>query len=88
MPTRGMKMIAHYTPVMDTTNQDAVRSTVQPLVRFEQVTKRYGELEVIKGIDFTLQPGEKLALIGPSGSGKTTLGRMLMTLEQPTSGRI
>ncbi|MBB3113423.1 polar amino acid transport system ATP-binding protein [Paenibacillus phyllosphaerae] len=59
-----------------------------PLVQYEQVTKRYGELEVIKGIDLTLQPGEKLALIGPSGSGKTTLGRMLATLEKPTSGRI
>ncbi|MBO7745754.1 ectoine/hydroxyectoine ABC transporter ATP-binding protein EhuA [Paenibacillus sp. MWE-103] len=58
------------------------------LVRFEHVTKRYGELEVIKGIDLTMRPGEKLALIGPSGSGKTTLGRMLMTLEEPTSGRI
>ncbi|MFC4808080.1 ectoine/hydroxyectoine ABC transporter ATP-binding protein EhuA [Paenibacillus sp. GCM10023250] len=58
------------------------------LVRFERVTKRYGELEVIKGIDLTMRPGEKLALIGPSGSGKTTLGRMLMTLEEPTSGRI
>jgi ectoine/hydroxyectoine ABC transporter, ATP-binding protein len=59
-----------------------------PLVRYEKVTKSYGELEVIKGIDLTLHPGEKLAIIGPSGSGKTTLGRMLMTLERPTSGRI
>ncbi|MEK3881259.1 ectoine/hydroxyectoine ABC transporter ATP-binding protein EhuA [Paenibacillus sp. PL2-23] len=58
------------------------------LVEYRGVTKRFGELEVIKGIDLTLHAGEKLALIGPSGSGKTTLGRMLMTLEQPTSGMI
>jgi polar amino acid transport system ATP-binding protein len=61
---------------------------IEPLVRYEGITKKFGELEVIKGIDLELQPGEKLALIGPSGSGKTTLGRMLMTLEKPTSGRI
>lgn len=62
--------------------------SAQSVVRFENITKRYGSLEVIKGIDLKLLPGEKIALIGPSGSGKTTLGRMLMTLEEPTSGRI
>ncbi|MFD0959004.1 ectoine/hydroxyectoine ABC transporter ATP-binding protein EhuA [Paenibacillus chungangensis] len=60
----------------------------EPIVRYENVTKSFGDLEVIKGIDLTIHAGEKLALIGPSGSGKTTLGRMLMTLEEPTSGMI
>lgn len=88
MPAKGENMIGHNMPVMEAASRETDQSAAEPLVRFERVTKRYGDLEVIKGIDLTLQPGEKLALIGPSGSGKTTLGRMLMTLEEPTSGRI
>lgn len=60
----------------------------EPVVRFRGVTKTFGELEVIKGIDLDIYPGEKIAVIGPSGSGKTTLGRMLMTLERPSGGTI
>ncbi|MFD0710369.1 ectoine/hydroxyectoine ABC transporter ATP-binding protein EhuA [Paenibacillus sp. GCM10027626] len=59
-----------------------------PVVRYEGVTKYFGDLHVIKGIDLDIYPGEKMAVIGPSGSGKTTLGRMLMTLEEPTDGSI
>ncbi|RJX37670.1 amino acid ABC transporter ATP-binding protein [Paenibacillus pinisoli] len=60
----------------------------KPLVEYRGVTKSFGDLEVIKGIDLQMHAGEKLAFIGPSGSGKTTLGRMLMTLERPTSGSL
>ncbi|WP_285858081.1 ectoine/hydroxyectoine ABC transporter ATP-binding protein EhuA [Paenibacillus lautus] len=60
----------------------------QPIVKFAGVTKSYGDLQVLKGIDLEMQPGEKVAVIGPSGSGKTTMGRMLMTLEEPTEGII
>lgn len=61
---------------------------MRPIVRYTEVTKSFGDLQVIKGINLDIYPGEKLAVIGPSGSGKTTLGRMLMTLEEPTSGMI
>ncbi|WP_309568673.1 ectoine/hydroxyectoine ABC transporter ATP-binding protein EhuA [Paenibacillus sp. sptzw28] len=61
---------------------------IQPIVKYNSITKSFGELEVIKGIDLDIYPGEKIAMIGPSGSGKTTLGRLLMTLEEPTSGTI
>ncbi|WP_028610742.1 ectoine/hydroxyectoine ABC transporter ATP-binding protein EhuA [Paenibacillus harenae] len=60
----------------------------KPIVRYQSIHKSFGELEVINGIDLDIFSGEKIALIGPSGSGKTTLGRMLMTLEEPTSGSI
>lgn len=59
-----------------------------PVVKYTQVSKRYGDHEVIKGIDLEIAPGEKVALIGPSGSGKTTIGRILMTLEEPSEGTI
>ncbi|MGG3283743.1 ectoine/hydroxyectoine ABC transporter ATP-binding protein EhuA [Paenibacillus solani] len=60
----------------------------KPIVKYTGVTKSFGDLQVLKGIDLEMQPGEKVAVIGPSGSGKTTLGRMLMTLEEPTEGII
>jgi len=61
---------------------------MEPIVKYEDVYKSFGDVEVLKGIDFDIMPGEKVAIIGPSGSGKTTIIRMLMTLEQPTSGSI
>lgn len=62
--------------------------TASPIVKYSNVRKSFGDLEVLKGIDLAIAPGEKVAVIGPSGSGKTTLGRMLMTLEEPTEGFI
>ncbi len=59
-----------------------------PIVKYRGIRKSYGNLEVLKGIDLDLYPGEKVAVIGPSGSGKTTLARILMTLEHPTEGTI
>lgn len=60
----------------------------RPIVRYQKITKAYDDLQVLRGIDFEMAAGEKVALIGPSGSGKTTLARLLMTLEEPTSGII
>lgn len=50
--------------------------------------KRFGNLEVLKGIDLHVNEGETVVVIGPSGSGKTTLLRCLNLLEIPTSGQI
>ena len=61
---------------------------VDPIVRFEKVTKRFGDLTVLDELDFEVAPGEKIAIIGPSGSGKTTILRVLMTLVKPDSGKV
>ncbi|MEC0259545.1 Glutamine transport ATP-binding protein GlnQ [Paenibacillus sp. GM2FR] len=66
----------------------ATATGTKPIVKYTGVTKSFGDLQVLKGIDLEMQPGEKVAVIGPSGSGKTTMGRMLMTLEEPTEGTI
>ncbi|WP_296559164.1 ectoine/hydroxyectoine ABC transporter ATP-binding protein EhuA [Pigmentiphaga sp.] len=57
-------------------------------VTLENVSKRYGDVEVLRGIDLSIPAGQTVALIGPSGSGKSTLLRLLMTLERPDAGRI
>lgn len=60
----------------------------QSMVQYRNITKSYDGVQILKGIDLDIKPGEKVAIIGPSGSGKTTLARMLMTLEKPTDGTI
>lgn len=60
----------------------------EPIVKYRNVHKAFGDFKVLKGIDLDIFPAEKIAVIGPSGSGKTTIIRMLMTLEEPTSGDI
>ena len=60
----------------------------ETIVQYSNIYKSFGDVEVLKGIDLQIKPAEKVALIGPSGSGKTTIIRILMTLEQPTSGTI
>ncbi len=59
-----------------------------PMVSYRNVTKRYGSLTVLDGLNLDFGAGEKVAIIGPSGSGKTTVLRMLMTLEKINGGSI
>jgi len=58
------------------------------MIRVENLKKHFGELEVLRGIDFEVQKGEVVCIIGPSGSGKSTLLRCLNQLEILTSGKI
>lgn len=58
------------------------------LLQVKNMRKDFGELEVLKGIDFELTKGEVLVIIGSSGSGKTTLLRCLNFLETPSIGQI
>jgi len=59
-----------------------------PMVKAEEVHKRFGRLEVLKGISLEVQPGEVMCLLGPSGSGKTTFIRCINHLEKINSGRL
>ena len=58
------------------------------LIRTEKVSKRFGDLEVLKDISLSVNPGEVVCIIGPSGAGKSTYLRSLNQLEKITSGKI
>ncbi|MDY6801610.1 MAG: ABC transporter ATP-binding protein [Bacteroidota bacterium] len=54
----------------------------------KNITKSYGDLKVLKGIDLTLEKGEIISIVGPSGAGKTTFLQILGTLSRPDSGEV
>ena len=59
-----------------------------PMLRLEGVHKRFGKLEVLRGVDMEVGRGQVFCVIGPSGSGKSTLLRCINLLEPPEAGRI
>jgi polar amino acid transport system ATP-binding protein len=61
---------------------------IEPALRVEGVRKSYGSVEVLKGIDMQVKPGEVACLVGPSGSGKSTFLRCINHLEKINSGRL
>jgi polar amino acid transport system ATP-binding protein len=61
---------------------------IEPALRVEGVRKSYGQVEVLKGIDIQVKPGEVACLVGPSGSGKSTFLRCINHLEKINSGRL
>jgi polar amino acid transport system ATP-binding protein len=61
---------------------------VTAMVHAEQVRKSFGRLEVLKGIDLVVEPGQVCCLIGPSGSGKSTFLRCINHLEKINGGRL
>ena len=59
----------------------------KPLIRFENVTKRFGDFTAIDNLTLDIYEREFFALLGPSGCGKTTMMRMLAGFETPTEGK-
>lgn len=58
------------------------------MIQTEGITKSFGSLHVLKGIDLSIRKGEVVAIVGPSGAGKTTLLQIIGTLDSPDSGRL
>jgi polar amino acid transport system ATP-binding protein len=63
-------------------------SAGEPILRLDGVCKRFGKLEVLRGVDLEVGRGEVICVLGPSGSGKSTLLRCINLLEPPEAGRI
>ena len=73
---------------MTAMSQVQQQRTDVPAIDVQDLHKYFGDNEVLKGIDFHVDPGEVVCVVGPSGSGKSTLLRCVNRLEEPTSGRI
>lgn len=58
------------------------------MLKAENIYKSYGDLQVLKGIDLTIEKGEVVSIVGASGAGKSTLLHVLGTLENPEEGRL
>ncbi|MFF8785988.1 amino acid ABC transporter ATP-binding protein [Streptomyces sp. NPDC015125] len=71
-----------------TTDQAAPETADTQAIDVQGLRKAFGELEVLRGIDFSVARGEVVCVIGPSGSGKSTLLRCVNLLEEPSAGRV
>jgi NitT/TauT family transport system ATP-binding protein len=59
-----------------------------PVLSFAGVTKRYGDMTAVEGLDFEISPGEFVAIVGPSGSGKSTVLNLIAGLDTPSEGAV
>ncbi|WP_245477041.1 ATP-binding cassette domain-containing protein, partial [Mesorhizobium sp. M7A.F.Ca.CA.001.15.1.1] len=66
----------------------STNSTGEPALRIENLDKYYGTFQALRGINLSVQRGEKIVVCGPSGSGKSTMIRCINRLEQHNRGRI
>ena len=58
------------------------------MIEFKDIHKKYGKLEVLKGVNFTIKDGGIIAILGPNGSGKTTSMKSFLGMVVPTKGDI
>ena len=60
--------------------------SIPPAIEVDGLVKSYGEVDAVRGVSFTVPPGEVFGFLGPNGAGKSTTINMLCTLATPTSG--
>lgn len=58
------------------------------MIQLKNITKSFGNLQVLRGIDLSIEKGEVVSIVGPSGAGKTTLLQIMGTLDRPDSGSV
>jgi len=58
------------------------------MIRIENLSKRYGDVQAVDGLNLTVKSGETFGFLGPNGAGKTTTIRILTTLTKPDTGRV
>jgi ABC-type polar amino acid transport system ATPase subunit len=80
--------ISEFDPTVSSSLATPRSSSGQPMVKAEQVWKSFGKLDVLKGVDFVVQPQQTFVLLGPSGGGKSTLLRCINHLEKIDAGRL
>ncbi len=61
---------------------------IEPMIKVTQITKSFGDLQVLRGINLEIQKGEIVSIVGPSGAGKTTLLQIMGTLDKADSGSV
>ena len=60
----------------------------EPVIQLEDIERRFGPIQALRGISLSLVPGRALALVGESGCGKTTCARIIARMDQPTAGKL
>ena len=80
-----MRLHAHQ-PAIVWRRSASVAGVGEPAVVVEALTKSFGKVEALRGVDLVVKPGTVLGVLGPNGAGKTTAVRILTTLLRPTSG--
>src|SRR3954462_4525009 len=73
---------------MTTTDSSPGHFSATPAVRLSGVTKDFGDVHAVRGIDLEIEPGEMVAFLGPNGAGKTTTIDMILGLSRPTAGEV
>ena len=80
-------MVTHTsTNTDDAAAPDGAAAAREPVISVSGLTKQYGEVQAVRGIDFEVARGETFGFLGPNGAGKTTTIKILCTLANATSG--